>query len=120
MNPRAADNLLAKAPYTGTRSQSRIPQTQRSRSSSPNTMTSSETPAEKAIRAEEKARLDELHQETLLDRQAARAERKAMFDIELDALKAANAEKLESMKAAAASAALAAEAVHQAKLTAIE
>jgi hypothetical protein len=83
-----------------------------------------------------------IHQEELLDRQAARAERKAKFDAdqiaakvkfdadqvaakaradaELDALKVANAEKLESMKTAAANATLAAEAVHQAKLAAIE
>jgi hypothetical protein len=94
-------------------------------------MTSSETAAEKATRADEKARLDEIHQEELLNRQAARAERKAKFDAdqvaakaradaELDALKVANAEKLESMKTAAANATLAAEAVHQAKLAAIE
>jgi hypothetical protein len=105
-------------------------------------MTSSETAAEKATRADEKACLDEIHQEELLDRQAARAERKVKFDAdqiaakvkfdadqvaakaradaELDALKVANAEKLESMKTAAANATLAAEAVHQAKLAAIE
>jgi hypothetical protein len=94
-------------------------------------MTSSETAAEKATRADEKARLDEIHQEELLDRQAARAERKVKFDAdqaaakaradaELDALNVVNAEKLESMKTAAANATLAAEAIHQAKLAAIE
>jgi hypothetical protein len=76
MNPRSAD-YFAKAPYTGTRSQLRIPDTQRYRSSSISAMTSSETAAEKATRADEKARLDEIHQEELLDRQAACAERKA-------------------------------------------
>ncbi|KAF1982033.1 hypothetical protein K402DRAFT_407945 [Aulographum hederae CBS 113979] len=131
MSPRPLNDPLVNAPFTATRSQSRIPNPLRSRSSSTRTMSSSETPAEKAIRAEEKARLDELHNEELLDRQAARAERKAKFDAEqivakaradaeLDALKAANAEKLENMKTAAANATLAEEAVHQAKFMAIE
>ncbi|KAF1985564.1 hypothetical protein K402DRAFT_103993 [Aulographum hederae CBS 113979] len=131
MSPRPLNDPLVNAPFTATRSQSRIPNPPRSRSSSARTMSSSETPAEKAIRAEEKARLDELHNEELLDRQATRAERKAKFDAEqivakaradaeLDALKAVNAEKLENMKTAAANATLAEEAVHQAKLMAIE
>jgi hypothetical protein len=78
-----------------------------------------ETPAKNAICLDKKKRLDDIHEQDIEDCKAACEHLKAKNEADLVAIKAANNAKLEALKIANKSAKLAAEAIHQAQLVAI-